>query len=152
MKINFKQLFLIIIITIIIGSLFIPFVDMNIYKEIVKPKFSPPSIVFPIVWSILYILMSISLYLVLKSSHTDQKSSLKIYIFQLLVNSTWTLIFFGFNNYLLGIIWIILLIVLVITMIMNFYQINKISALLQIPYLLWLCIALYLNCSIYLLN
>lgn len=152
MKINFKQLFLIIIITIIIGSLFVPFVDMNIYKDIVKPKFSPPSIAFPIVWSILYILMSVSLYLILKSSNTDYKSSFKIYIFQLLVNSTWTLIFFGFNNYLLGIIWIILLIVLVITMIMNFYQISKISALLQIPYLLWLCIALYLNISIYLLN
>ena len=125
---------------------------MNIYKEIVKPKFSPSSIAFPIVWSILYILMSISLYLVLKSSNTDYKSSLKIYTFQLLVNSTWTLIFFGFNNYLLGIIWIILLIVLVITMITNFYNKNKISALLQIPYLLWLCIALYLNISIYLLN
>ena len=152
MKINFKQLFLIIIITIIIGSLFVPFVDMNIYKEIVKPKFSPPSIAFPIVWSILYILMSISLYLVLKSSNNDYKSSFKIYIFQLLVNSTWTLIFFGFHNYLLGIIWIILLIVLVITMNVNFYQINKISAFLQIPYLLWLFIALYLNISIYLLN
>lgn len=152
MKINFKQLFLIIIMTIIIGSFFVPFVDMNIYKEIVKPKFSPPSIVFPIVWSILYILMSISLYLVLKSSNTNQKSSLKIYIFQLLVNSTWTLIFFGFKNYLLGIIWIILLIVLVITMTMNFYYKNKISSLLQIPYLLWLFIALYLNFSIYLLN
>lgn len=152
MKINFKQLFLIIIMTIIIGSFFVPFVDMNIYKEIVKPKFSPPSIIFPIVWSILYILMSISLYLVLKSSNTNQKSSLKIYIFQLLVNSTWTLIFFGFKNYLLGIIWIILLIVLVITMTMNFYYKNKISSLLQIPYLLWLFIALYLNFSIYLLN
>lgn len=152
MKINFKQLFLIIIMTIIIGIFFVPFVDMNIYKEIVKPKFSPPSIIFPIVWSILYILMSISLYLVLKSSNTNQKSSLKIYIFQLLVNSTWTLIFFGFKNYLLGIIWIILLIVLVITMTMNFYYKNKISSLLQIPYLLWLFIALYLNFSIYLLN
>lgn len=152
MKINFKQLFLIIIITMIIGSFFVPFVDMNIYKEIVKPKFSPPSIVFPIVWIILYLLMSISLYLVLKSSNTNQKSSLKIYIFQLLVNSTWALIFFGFKNYLLGIIWIILLIVLVIMMTMNFYYKNKISALLQIPYLLWLFIALYLNFSIYLLK
>ena len=125
---------------------------MNIYKEIIKPKFSPPSIAFPIVWTILYILMSISFYLVLKSSNTDQKSSLKIYLFQLIINSTWTLIFFGFRNYLLGIIWIILLIVLVITMLVNFYQKNKLSGLLQIPYLIWLLIALYLNIGIYILN
>lgn len=152
MKINFKQLFLIIIITFIIGSFFVPFVDMNIYKEVIRPKFSPPSIVFPIVWSILYILMSISLYMVLKSSNNNQKSSLKIYILQLLINSTWTLIFFGFNNYLLGIIWIILLIILVITMLINFYDKNKLSGLLQIPYLIWLVVALYLNIGIYLLN
>ena len=135
MKIDFKKLILIII-----------------YKEIIKPKFSPPSIAFPIVWTILYILMSISFYLVLKSSNTDQKSSLKIYLFQLIINSTWTLIFFGFRNYLLGIIWIILLIVLVITMLVNFYQKNKLSGLLQIPYLIWLLIALYLNIGIYILN
>ena len=98
MKIDFKKLILIIIVTFIIGSFFAPFVDMNIYKEIIKPKFSPPSIAFPIVWTILYILMSISFYLVLKSSNTDQKSSLKIYLFQLIINSTWTLIFFGFRN------------------------------------------------------
>lgn len=152
MKIDFKKLILIIIVTFIIGSFFAPFVDMNIYKEIIRPKFSPPSIAFPIVWTILYILMSISFYLVLKSSNTDQKSSLKIYFFQLIINSTWTLIFFGFRNYLLGIIWIILLIVLVITMIVNFYQKNKLSGLLQIPYLIWLLIALYLNIGIYVLN
>lgn len=152
MKINFKQLFLIIILTFIIGSFFVPFVDMNIYKEVIRPKFSPPSIVFPIVWSILYILMSISLYMVLKSSNNNQKSSLKIYIIQLLINSTWTLIFFGFNNFLLGIIWIILLIILVITMLIIFYDKNKLAGLLQIPYLIWLIIALYLNIGIYLLN
>ena len=136
MKIDFKKLILIIIFTFIIGSFFAPFVDMNIYKEIIKPKFSPPSIAFPIVWTILYILMSISFYLVLKSSNTDQKSSLKIYLFQLIINS----------------IWIILLIVLVITMLVNFYQKNKLSGLLQIPYLIWLLIALYLNIGIYILN
>ena len=96
--------------------------------------------------------MSISFYLALKSSNIDQKSSLKIYLFQLIINSTWTLIFFGFRNYLLGIIWIILLIVLVITMLVNFYQKNKLSGLLQIPYLIWLLIALYLNIGIYVLN
>ena len=138
MKIDFKKLILIIIVTFIIGSFFAPFVDMNIYKEIIKPKFSPPSIAFPIVWTILYILMSISFYLVLKSSNTDQKSSLKIYLFQLIINSTWTLIFFGVRNYLLGIV--------------NFYQKNKLSGLLQIPYLIWLLIALYLNIGIYILN
>ena len=60
MKIDFKKLILIIIVTLMSGSFFAPFVDMNIYKEIIRPKFSPPSIAFPIVWTILYILMSIS--------------------------------------------------------------------------------------------
>lgn len=123
---------------------------MNIYNIVERPKLSPPGIVFPIVWSILYILMGLSYYIVTESSNDE--SNKKIYFLQIIVNSLWTLIFFGFKNFLLSWIWIVLLIVLVVIMIMKFYNINKVAGLLQIPYLLWLFIAFYLNFSIYLLN
>lgn len=152
MKINFKKLFTIIILTILVGSFFSFFVDMDIYTKINKPFLAPPGIVFPIAWFILYTLMGISLYMILESTSINKDAALTIYIIQLIVNSLWTLIFFGFNNFLLGIFWIIFLIILVILMIITFYRINKLSGLLQIPYLLWLCFALYLNAMIYLLN
>ncbi len=150
MKINFKKLIIILIITFIVGCIFIPFVNMDIYKEIVKPKFAPPSIVFPIVWGILFILMSISLYIVTEES--SDENNIKIYAIQLIVNSLWNLIFFGFKWFLVGSIWIILLIVLVVIMTIKFYKVNKIAGLIQIPYIIWLLIAFYLNFSIFLLN
>lgn len=150
MKINYKKLIIIIVLTFLIGSFFSFFTGTDIYNEIERPILSPPGIVFPIVWSILYILMGISYYIV--SENTSDNSSRKIYLYQLIVNSEWTLIFFGLKNFLLGWIWIILLIILVFLMIKNFYNVNKLAGLLQIPYLIWLFIALYLNFSIYLLN
>ena len=125
---------------------------MQNFETLNKPPLSPPGWLFPVVWTILYILMGISLYIGLESNSTNKDSALTIYIIQLVVNSLWTLIFFGFNNFLLGIFWIILLIILVITMIVIFYRIDKTAGLLQIPYLIWLCFALYLNTMIYLLN
>lgn len=133
-----------------IGSFFSFFTGTDIYNEIITPKLSPPGIVFPIVWTILYTLMGISFYIVTKDGY-DSKI-VEIYLVQLLVNSLWTLIFFGFENFLLGWIWVLILIVLVIIMIYRFYKVNKIAGLIQIPYLIWLCIAFYLNLSIYLLN
>ncbi len=150
MKINYKKLISIILLTILIGSFFSFFTSTNIYTEIVKPKFAPSGIVFPIVWTILYILMGISYYIVTENDRDDKHT--KIYLLQLIVNSLWTLIFFGFKNFLLGWIWIILLIILVMIMILDFISVKKIAGLLQIPYLLWLFIAFYLNFSIYLLN
>ncbi len=147
---DYKKLILIIIFTILIGSFFSFFTGSSVYNEIIRPKLSPPGVVFPIAWFILYILMGISFYIVLKNS--SDISNVKIYLLQLFVNSIWTLIFFGFKNFLLGFIWIILLIILVVIMIIKFYKENKVAGLLQIPYLLWLLFALYLNTSIYFLN
>lgn len=151
MKINYKKLILAIIITILIGSFFSFFTSTDMYKEITKPFLSPPGIVFPITWFILYTLMGISFYIILESK-ADVELPIIIYFIQLLVNSLWTLLFFGLKNFLISSIWIFILIVLVIIMIIIFYRINKKAGLLQIPYLLWLCFALYLNFSIYLLN
>jgi len=153
MKINYKKLILIILGTILIGSFFSFFIpnSRGFYTSLEKPPLSPPGILFPIVWTILYVLMGISLYIVSESDVKKEENYL-IYIIQLIVNSLWTLLFFGFNLQFLSFLWILLLIVLVVVMIVSFYQTNKIAGLLQIPYLLWLMFAAYLNLGIYILN
>lgn len=127
---------------------------MKDFESLNKPIFSPPAILFPIVWTILYILMGISSYIIC-SNKTDQKFKNRacyIYIAQLIVNSLWTLFFFRLNMILFAFIWLLLLIILVIIMITRFYNIKPIAAYLQIPYILWLLFAAILNFSIYLLN
>ena len=151
MKFNLKKFIFILTVTFLIGSLFSFFTGTSIYNEIVKPPFSPKGIVFPIVWSILYILMSISLYQVLEEN-IDNDTSILIYSIQLFFNSLWTLIFFGFKNFFISFIWIMVLIFFVIKMFLHFYKIKKSAGLLIIPYIIWLFIALYLNIGIYVLN
>ena len=121
------------------------------YTSLIKPFGAPPSILFPIVWTVLYILMGIS-YGILKSEGKNNKKIQIIYYTQLLVNSLWSIIFFTLKWRLFAFIWIIILIILVIIMIFEFYRKNKISGLLQIPYLLWIIFASYLNIAIYILN
>lgn len=148
-KIDYKSLIKYILITFIIGGLFTPFtMNTEFYKSLNKP-FEIPSIVFPIVWSILYLLMAISLYMVKKE---DSSENYLIYYIQLIVNSLWTLFFFGFKWYLFSFFWIILLIILVVAMIKKFYSIKPLAGYLNIPYFLWLIFAGYLNFMIYYLN
>ena len=152
MKINLKKLLIYIIITFLIGSFFALFINnMNLYNNLNKP-INIPGIVFPIVWSILYLLMGISVYIISESNDSNKKQAIKTYFVQLIVNSLWTLIFFGFKLYILSFIWILLLTVLVVIMIIKFYKINKLAGLINIPYLLWLLFASYLNLGIILLN
>lgn len=151
MKINFKKLFICIVVTFLLGNLFTIFsMNTEFYKSLEKP-FNLPSIVFPIVWSILFILMSISLYIISENKKTETKSYI-LYFVQLFVNSLWTLFFFKFKLFLFSFLWIFVILFFVILMIMNFYKINKTSAYLQIPYVLWLLFAGFLNYSIYYLN
>ena len=125
--------------------------NMDTFKELSKPV-DVPAIAFPIVWSILYLLMSISYYIISNSNSKYKDEAKGAYIVQLIINSLWTLIFFGFEAYLLAFIWIIILLIFVIIMIVNFYKVNKMAAYLQIPYVLWVIFAGYLNLGIYLLN
>lgn len=145
---NVKKLFISILIPLVVGGIasFItmPFMD---YNSLNQPPFSPPRFIFPIVWTILYILMGVSAYFVSKKNDI-----LVIYYIQLGVNALWSIIFFIFKWRLFAFIWIILLIVLVILMIIRFYKVDKTAAYLQIPYLLWILFASYLNLGIYLLN
>lgn len=146
---NKFKLFIDILIPVAIGGIvgFIinPYID---YNSLVQPPLSPPSIVFPIVWTILYVLMGISYYL-LKNPSKKEKI---IYFIQLGVNALWSVFFFIGKFYLFSFIWIVLLDVLVIFMIGIFYHNNKAPAYLQIPYLIWILFATYLNLGIYILN
>ena len=153
-NIDFKKLFFYIFITVLIGALPSVFVygNMDVYNTLNKPALSPPSILFPIAWTILYILMGISIYRVTQTDSNKKGEAKLIYFIQLVVNALWTPIFFGLNEYFLAFLWIIMLILLVITMIITFFKIDKISAYLNIPYLLWLLFAAYLNFGIFVLN
>lgn len=112
---------------------------------------SPPGIVFPIAWTIIYLLIGIS-YTLLKEKGKIAKETQQLYYTQLIFNYLWTFIFFVFRLRLLSVLWIIILDVLVIVMTYQFYKQNKLSGILLIPYVLWLLFATYLNISIYFLN
>lgn len=153
MKINWKRLIIITIITFVVGSFFSWFTmnNMDTFKELEKPV-NVPAILFPIVWSILYLLMSISCYIITRSNNDSKGKALVWYGIQLVINSLWSLIFFGFGAYLFAFIWIILLLITVVIMTAKFYNIDKRAAYINIPYILWILFAGYLNFGIYLLN
>ena len=121
------------------------------YSSLIKPSFSPPAVLFPIVWTILYTLMGIS-YGILDSNMLVNYKINRIYYSQLIVNAFWSFFFFILDWRFFSFLWIVLLIVLVLSMIDRFYKKNKTAGLLQIPYLLWIIFAAVLNFSIYLLN
>ncbi len=128
--------------------------SMDIYQTIVQPPLAPPGFLFPLVWTILYILMGISSTIVYNSnaSTDDKNRALLIYGVQLIVNFFWSIIFFNNRAFLFSFIWLLLLWVLIIAMILFFRKINKTAACLQLPYLLWVTFAGYLNLMIFLLN
>ena len=132
----------------IIGFLIAPYMDFN---ELQKPFLAPPNILFPIAWTILYLLMGLA-YGILKDEEQLQISEKSIYILQLIVNLLWPIFFFIAKWRLFSFIWLLLLIFLVMVMIKRFYRKNKVSGLLLIPYILWLFFAGYLNFGIYYLN
>ena len=151
---NIKKIISYIVITLLVGSFFTLFImdSFNIYNTMDKPFLSPNKIVFPIVWSVLYILMGISLYIVSESKYLNKDKSYLLYILQILVNSAWPLFFFKFRLFFVSFLIVLLLIYLVIKLILEFYKINKLAAYLQIPYLLWLIFASYLSLGVFLLN
>ena len=129
--------------------------NMNIYDRIVMPPLSPPGWLFPVVWTILYVLMGISsarIWIKGKEEGIDVTPSLKVYGWQLAVNFIWSLVFFNMQAFLLAFAWIVVLWALIYTMIKKFKEIDSLAAKLQIPYLLWVTFAAYLNFMIWILN
>lgn len=141
-----------ILIPVIVGGIvgFLISGSMD-YKSLQKPFLSLPSLVFPIVWTILYILMGVSYGRLKEKALVDNNISF-IYYLQLVVNALWPIFFFVLKWRLFSFFWILLLVILVILMTIKFYKKDKIAGLLQIPYVIWSIFATYLNFGIYLLN
>jgi len=136
MQINYKRLIIAILVPLLLGGLvgFLTFKDSTGDSII-------PSWIFPFVWSILYILMGISSYII----YQKEEEIPKVYIIQLIFNLLWSFIFFTFKLYTLAFIWIIILFLLVLKMILEFRKADKTAGNLQIPYAIWLVIAAILN-------
>lgn len=146
-----------ILIALGVGGLsaFLTRENMDVYQMINQPPLAPPMIVFPIVWSILFILMGISSGIIYLNRDEDKEaanSATRLYGFQLAVNFFWSIIFFNMQSYLFAFIWLVILWILILLMILKFKKISPLAAYLQIPYLLWVTFAGYLNLMIYLLN
>ncbi len=124
----------------------------RVFEEIVKAPLTPPAIVFPIVWTVLFFLMGVSSYLVWETNCKNKTLSLSLYALQLVFNFLWSIIFFKFEQFDIAFLWLILLWLMVLAMIFLFYTCSKKAALLQIPYILWLTFASYLNFAICVLN
>lgn len=138
----------------IIGSIFTVSSIPNWYASLAKPDLAPPNWVFGPVWTTLYLLMGISLYLIWKHGWENKNVKIAVYVFsvQLVLNILWSVLFFGFQNPLLGMIGIILLWIAIAVNIYFFYKVDKNSAYLLVPYIVWVSIASYLNYAILVLN
>ncbi|MGN0966495.1 MAG: TspO/MBR family protein [Candidatus Coprovivens sp.] len=139
--------YMLVILPLVLGIIVSAFVDFNIYGSLNKPDLAPPAVVFPIVWTILYVLMGVSLYM-----NRNNKKNMVTFFIQLMLNYLWVFVFFGMQSWLGGFIVIILLDVMILYTILEFYKENKLSAYMLIPYLLWCIFASYLNFQIFLLN
>lgn len=144
-------------LTLVVGAIssFLIRDDMAFYAvNVAKPMLTPPEWVFPVVWTILYILMGWGLGRVLTSeaAPADKQAALRIYAIQLFFNFAWSIVFFSVRAYLFAFIWLLILWALIIWMIVLFSRCDRLAARLQIPYFLWVTFAAYLNLMIFLLN
>ena len=129
--------------------------SMDIYSDIVQPPLATPSVLFPIVWTILYILMGIGAALVYNKKDEqprEVREALIVYAVNLFLNFFWSIIFFNMRAFLFAFIWLLLLWTVILIMILKFRKVSPLAAILQIPYLLWVTFAGYLNLAIFILN
>lgn len=156
LRFNLKKFIISLAIPLITGGLsaFIIRNYVNIYNKFNNPPLSPPSWVFPVVWTILYALMGISLYLVWNKNIPclKKRSAIIFFSLQLILNFIWSPVFFILQNFLLSFIILVFMWILTLGMIISFYKISKPAGILQIPYIIWLSFAAYLNYGVYLLN
>lgn len=119
----------------------------------VKPPFSPPALLFPIAWTLLYALMGAGVAMIINSESSGVRSSgLVLYFIQLFFNLAWCFIFFSFKNYGGALIWIIILLILTVFMTLAFHKVSRMAAFIQIPYIIWLIFATYLNAGVMVMN
>lgn len=157
MKNNYLKLLIFIAICEFVGIAGTPFTINSIstwYVYLIKLSFSPPNWIFGPVWTLLYLLMGISWFLVVQSKSTKKLNdgALKYFYIQLILNFFWTIIFFGLRSPILAFVEIVSLWIFILLTIKSFYKINKNSSYLLIPYLIWVSFASVLNLSIVVLN
>ncbi len=154
MKPNLKKIILSLAIPLMTGGLAALLIrgSLPIYQTVNKPPLSPPSLLFPIVWTVLYLLMGFGSYLVEGSNSGQKGRALTLYAVQLVLNFIWPVIFFNLQAFLPALIILAMLWYVVLQMILAFRDIVPLAGYLQIPYLLWLTFAFYLNFGVYLLN
>ena len=156
MKINKRLLLICLAIPLAVGGLSALFTmgSMDDFASLEQPPLSPPGWLFPIVWTILFALMGISLYLILTSGVSQERitPALGVFAVQLAFNFFWSIWFFNFGWYLFSFIWLVALWLLIIACAILFWRVSKASGYLFIPYLIWVTFAAYLNFAIYLLN
>ena len=155
MKFEWKKLLIALGIPLAVGGLAALLSGgMSDYGAMNKPPLSPPGWVFPVVWSILYLLMGYASYRIWTSDAlgADKRRALLLYGAQLLANFVWPLLFFGGEMFLAALIWLVFLWILIFLTIRAFSKIDERAGDLLIPYILWVTFAAYLNLGIYLLN
>ncbi len=155
MKIQWKKLIICIAIPLAVGGLsaLLTRNSMETFNRLNQPPLSPPAWLFPVVWTILYVLMGIASYIVLTSGKPYRaQTALTLYGIQLFFNFCWSIIFFNWEMYLFAFIWLLIMWVLIILTTMLFYRIERKAGYLMIPYIVWVTFAAYLNLGIYILN
>ena len=160
-RVNIFKMFVAIVVPIAVGFLssFITKDAMMSFNSMKKPPLAPPGILFPIAWTILYILMGISSYIIYVYDAKNDSTSLSIknkclslYVIQLVFNFFWSVIFFKFKLYIFAFAWLVILWILVFKLIIDSKKISKVASYLLIPYLAWMTFAGYLNIGIAVLN
>ncbi len=126
--------------------------NTDVYNLFIKPPFSPPGFLFPIAWTILYILIGVSAGIIAQSNDLDKSYAIKLYILQLLINVLWPVIFFGLQAPKFALFWLVILIIVVLMTFKTFSTINRKAAIIFFPYIIWLFYAFYLNFGIVVLN
>ncbi len=130
--------------------------DFALYQNLRQPAFAPPQFIFPIVWTVLYILMGISSYMVYSrrtdANEVDVGAALMLYALSLILNVAWVLSFFKFQKLLASVAIIFVLVIVICAMIYAFSKVSRLAAALQLPYLVWSIFAAFLNLTIYFLN
>lgn len=156
MKIKWKTLLICVAIPLLVGGLagFISRDSMGAFEALKQPPLSPPGWGFPVVWTILYILMGIASYIVLTpgAPQEDIDKAMSLYKWQLLFNFFWSIWFFNLQLYFFSFLWLIVLWLLILAAMILFSRISKTAAYFMLPYLLWVSFAAYLNLGIVLLN
>ena len=155
-KVNYKTLAISILIPRLIGGLsaLLTMGSMKDFEALRQPPLSPPAGLFPVVWTILYVLMGVASYVVVKAAvpAETKRMALKSYFLQLFFNFMWSIIFFSFGAYEIAFAWLIALLSLIVLTAVRFFGINRLAGLLMLPYILWVLFAGYLNLAFAYLN